>query len=272
VDDPERPAFTAFIRDITRRVDAQHALTESYRDAAALADTLQQSLLPPHLPEIESTELAACYVPAAAGVIGGDFYDVFERGRGDWIVTIGDVCGKGPEAAAATALTRYTIRAAAMEHSKPRHILAMLNDALLRADGRGCTALVARLRTLKGNRRLTVASGGHPLTLHRYADGTTVAIGRFGTLLGMTHTVRHADVTVELRPNDAVLFYTDGVTELRRDKEFYGDGRLADALGGARGASARQLVERIEVELRNFQPQFRDDVALLALRHVGVTG
>lgn len=272
VDDPERAAFTAFIRDITRRVDAQHALTESYRDAAALADTLQQSLLPPHLPEIESTELAACYVPASAGVIGGDFYDVFERGRGDWIVTIGDVCGKGPEAAAATALTRYTIRAAAMEHSKPRHILAMLNDALLRADARGCTAVVARLRTLKGKRRLTVASGGHPLPLHRYADGTTVAIGRFGTLLGMTETVRHADVTVELRPNDAVLFYTDGVTELRRGKEFYGDGRLADALGGARCASARQLVERIEVELRNFQPRFRDDVALLALRHVGVAG
>jgi PAS domain S-box-containing protein len=268
VDDPERVAFTAFVRDITNRVVAQRALTDSYRDAAALADTLQQSLLPPHLPEIDDTDLAARYVPAAAGVIGGDFYDVFERGRGDWIVTIGDVCGKGPEAAAATALSRYTIRAAAMEHSKPRHILAMLNDALLRADALGCTAVVARLRTLKGKRRLTVSSGGHPLPLHRYADGTTVPIGRFGTLLGMTDTVRHADVTVELRPNDAVLFYTDGVTELRSGDEFYGDIRLVAALTGARCASARSLVERIEVELRSFQPRFRDDVALLALRHV----
>jgi PAS domain S-box-containing protein len=268
VDDPDRVAFTAFIRDITRRVAAQRALTESYRDAAALADTLQQSMLPPHLPEIDDTELAACYVPAAAGVIGGDFYDVFERGRGDWIITIGDVCGKGPEAAAATALSRYTIRAAAMEHSKPRLILAMLNDALLRADARGCTAVVARLRALKGKRRLTVASGGHPLPLHRSADGTTAAIGRFGTLLGMTDAVRHTDVTVELRPNDAVLFYTDGVTELRRGKDFYGDSRLAAALTRARCASARELVEGIEVELRGFQPRFRDDVALLAMRHV----
>ncbi len=268
VDDPERVAFTAFIRDITRRVAAQRALTESYRDAAALAETLQQSLLPPHLPEIDDTELAACYVPAAAGVIGGDFYDVFERGRGDWIITIGDVCGKGPEAAAATALSRYTIRAAAMEHSKPRLILAMLNDALLRADARGCTAVVARLRALKGKRRLTVASGGHPLPLHHYVDGTTAAIGRFGTLLGMTDTVRHTDVTVELRPNDAVLFYTDGVTELRRGREFYGESRLTAALTRAHCASARELVEGIEGDLRNFQPRFRDDIALLAMRHV----
>jgi sigma-B regulation protein RsbU (phosphoserine phosphatase) len=201
-------------------------------------------------------------------VIGGDFYDVFERGRGDWIITIGDVCGKGPEAAAATALSRYTIRAAAMEHSKPRLILAMLSDALLRADARGCTAVVARLRTLKGKRRLTVASGGHPLPLHRYADGTTAPIGRFGTLLGMTDTVRHTDVTVELRPNDAVLFYTDGVTELRRGDEFYGDRRLAAALTRACCTNARELVEGIELELRSFQPRFRDDVALVALRHV----
>ncbi len=268
VDDPDRVAFTAFVRDITHRVVAQRALTDSYRDAAALAETLQQSLLPPHLPEIDDTDLAACYVPAAAGVVGGDFYDVFERGRGDWILTIGDVCGKGPEAAAATALSRYTIRAAAMEHSKPRLILAMLNDALLRADARGCTAVVARLRALKGKRRLTVASGGHPLPLHRYADGTTAPIGRFGTLLGMTETVRHTDVTVELRPNDAVLFYTDGVTELRRGDDFYGDHRLAAALTRTCCTSARELVEGIEVELRSFQPRFRDDVALLAMRHV----
>ncbi len=149
-----------------------------------------------------------------------------------------------------------------MEHSKPRLILAMLNDALLRADARGCTAVVARLRALKGKRRLTVASGGHPLPLHRYADGTTAPIGRFGTLLGMTENVRHTDVTVELRPNDAVLFYTDGVTELRRGDDFYGDTRLAAALTRTSGTSARDVVEGIEVELRSFQPRFRDDVAL----------
>ncbi len=269
VDDPDRVAFTAFIRDITRRVESQRALTESYREAAALADTLQQSLLPPHLPAIDDTDLAARYVPAAAGVVGGDFYDVFERGRGDWILTIGDVCGKGPAAAAATALSRYTIRAAAMEHSKPRLILGMLNDALLRTESRGCTAVVARLRTVKGKRRLTVAAGGHPLPLQRYADGTTVQIGRFGTLLGMTSDVDHSDVTVEVRTGDAVVFYTDGVTELRRGAEFYGEARLAAAVSRDTGTTARELVEGLENELRTFQPRFRDDVAILALRHLG---
>ena len=156
-----------------------------------------------------------------------------------------------------------------MEHSKPRLILGMLNDALLRADAPGCTAVVARLRTVKGKRRLTLASGGHPLPLQLYADGTTAPIGRFGTLLGMTADVRHVDVTVELRTNDAVVFYTDGVTELRRGEEFYGEGRLIDALARDRQASARALIEGLEAELRGFQPRFRDDVAILAMRHVG---
>lgn len=269
VADPDRVAFTAFIRDITRRVEAQRALTESYREAAALADTLQQSLLPPHLPEIDGTDLAACYVPAAAGVVGGDFYDVFERGRGDWILIIGDVCGKGPEAATVTALSRYTIRAAAMEHSKPRLILGMLNDALRRTETLACTAVVARLRTVKGKRRLTVASGGHPLPMHLHADGAVTPIGEYGTLLGMTADVSHTDVTVELQPNDVVVFYTDGVTELRRGEEFFGEERLAAAIADHGRGSTRELVDELESDLRNFEPRFRDDVAILAVRHLG---
>ena len=102
-----------------------------------------------------------------------------------------------------------------------------------------------------------------------HADGAVTPIGEYGTLLGMTADVSHTDVTVELHPNDVVVFYTDGVTELRRGEEFFGEERLAAAIAGHGRGSARELVDDLEAELRNFEPRFRDDVAILAVRHLG---
>src|SRR5206468_1822702 len=119
-----------------------------FRERSRIARTLQESLLPPMLPELPGLDLAARFRAAGNGLeVGGDFYDLFETGASTWAVAIGDVCGKGSEAAAITALARYTVRAAAMRQDAPSQILSLLNEALLRqrTDRRFCTVLYGRL-------------------------------------------------------------------------------------------------------------------------------
>jgi PAS domain S-box-containing protein len=269
VDVPGPPSFTGYVRDITERKAAERALRESHERFAQLAGTLQESLLPPELPDVPGVDLAAAYLPGGAGErIGGDFYDVFERARGDWSIVIGDVCGKGPQAAALTALTRYTIRAAAMRATRPSSILSELNQAVLRQHPeRFCTAVYARLRRLPSGARLTVASGGHPLPLRIDAGGRVEKIGRPGRLLGVTPDCRLSDTVTDLAPGDVVVLYTDGVTEARRrDAGRFGEERLA-ALVAAPGLDPGTIVRRVEEAVLGFQEgDQQDDVALVALR------
>lgn len=267
IDAPGPAVFTAHLRDISRRKAAERAMYESREQFANLAQTLQQSLLPPHLPEIPGLDLAARYLPASSGAeVGGDFYDVFERARNDWILVVGDVCGKGAAAAAVTALTRYTIRAAAMQHSRPRAMLAMLNAALLRdPDTRPCTAVIARVRLAENRVRLSVSSGGHPLPRLRRSDGHMEAVGRHGTMLGIIDQPNLFDDTRDLREGDTLTLFTDGVTDARQGRTFFGEARL-DALIGEheseRGAAF--LVHTFEQALRRFtDDNFADDIAIL---------
>src|SRR4051794_3386453 len=152
------------------------------------ARTLQESLLPPHLPEVPRLELAARFRPAGAGMqVGGDFYDIFELGTDRWGIAIGDVCGKGAEAAALTALTRYTVRAAAMYEQDGAGVLRVLNEALLRqrSDYR-FTTLAICLLDLAGDRPSgRVACGGHPRPMLLRPDGTAQVVGAMGPLLGV---------------------------------------------------------------------------------------
>ena len=262
--------FTAHIRDISTRKAAERAMYESHEQFATIARTLQQSLLPPHLPDIDGVDLAACYLPASNGPeVGGDFYDVFERARGDWILVVGDVCGKGAPAAAVTALARYTIRAAAMQHSRPRAMLAMLNAALLRdPDAASCTAVIARVRRASDRTRLTVACGGHPLPRIRRSNGDVEVIGRFGTLLGVLEEVSVSDDSRELHVGDTLTLYTDGVTDARRGTEFFQEERLDAVLRELRSdADASATVHGIEGALREFTDEhFTDDIAILVAR------
>ena len=126
---------------VTERRRADDAL-------AHIARTLQSSLLPSSLPQIPAVETAARFRPAQGGLqVGGDFYDVFDVGGGSWAIVVGDVCGKGPEAATVTALARYTLRAAAMYERSPSRILSLLNEALLRqrSPTELCTVAYVRL-------------------------------------------------------------------------------------------------------------------------------
>ncbi|MEA2702340.1 MAG: hypothetical protein QOD63_285, partial [Actinomycetota bacterium] len=151
---------------VSRR-QAEQARREAEQDrrrSVELARALQTSLLPPRLPDVPGLELGARYHPALAGLeVGGDFYDVFDTG-GDWAVVIGDVCGKGPEAAALTALARYTIRSVAMDLRHPAQVLRKLNETLLhqQLDERFCTVAYGRVVPSVGGMRVSVCLGGHP--------------------------------------------------------------------------------------------------------------
>ena len=244
-----------------------------FTERAYIARTLQRSLLPAELPEIPGIEAAARFRPIGEGnEVGGDFYDLFESGGRGWTVVMGDVCGKGPDAAAVTALARYTLRAAAMRERLPSRSLRLLNEALLRQrdDRRFCTVAYAYLEAHDGGVRIGVSSGGHPLPMLLHPDGTVEAVGAPGTLLGVLPDPNLEDRSLNLSPGDALIFYTDGVIEGRgADVPFDEDG-LRDLLAECAGAGADAIAARVEdaaFAAQDGNP--RDDIAVLVLRVAG---
>ena len=230
---------------------------------------LQTSLLPPALPPINGVEVEARYHPALAGLeVGGDFYDVFDTG-GDFAVVVGDVCGKGPEAAAVTAVARWTIRSVAMDIRQPSQVLRKVNEALVhqQLDDRFCTIAYARVVPTSHGVRLSVCRGGHPAPLVVRSTGEIEPLGTSGSLIGILPDVRLWEETTHLHSGDAIVFYTDGVTEARRGRDQFGDERLRETLERCQGDSAHAIADAIERAVLEFAgPEPSDDIALLVLR------
>jgi GAF domain-containing protein len=239
------------------------------RRSQELAWALQTSLLPPRLPDVPGLELGARYHPALAGIdVGGDFYDVFDTG-GDWAVVVGDVCGKGPEAAALTALARYTLRSVAMDLRQPAQVLRKLNELLLhqQLDERFCTVAYGRIVPTVNGVRVTVSRGGHPRPLVLRRDGTIEPVGAEGGLIGLLAEIRLWEETTQLFPGDTMVFYTDGVTEAGRGRDQFGEEGLAEVLRRAAGSSAPEVAAAVEAAVLEFGgAQPRDDVAIVTLR------
>ena len=235
-----------------------------------IATTLQASLLPESLPTIPGLEVAVRYWAAGEGTaVGGDFYDVFELDDG-WAVVIGDVCGTGPKAASLTGLVRHTIRAIAWQRAEHAEVLKRVNEAVLRS-GRAtfCTALFATLTRTEHGFRFEMASGGHPLPIVRRARGGTETIGHPGTLLGAYADSTSFTMSTELEPGDAVVLYTDGITDVRPPHDLATDALEALVERAARAAeSATDVVENVGRELSAILPiaERDDDIAILALK------
>ena len=259
-------------QELARRCATAVDNARLYTDRSYIARTLQESLLPVELPDIPGVETAARFRPTGEGnEVGGDFYDMFETGDRGWTVVMGDVCGKGPDAAAVTALARYTLRAVAMRERMPSRSLAVLNEALLRQrdDRRFCTVAYAYIEKLDRGARVGVASGGHPLPLLLHVDGSVEPVGVPGTLLGVVPDPDLEDRAVTLEPGDALVFYTDGVIESRGDATVLDERRLAELLATCAGAGADAIAARVEeaaVLSQGGRP--RDDIAVLVLRVV----
>jgi serine phosphatase RsbU (regulator of sigma subunit) len=235
-----------------------------------IAATLQRSLLPPRLPVIPGLTIAARFRAAGdTAEVGGDFYDLFPAGDG-WMVVIGDVTGKGPEAAATTSLARFTMRTAAMYEKTPASVLARLNATLVSdPDHRQiCTAVCARIEPVDGGTvRVSIACGGHPPPL-LCGHGDVREAGRPGSLLGAFDEGVWTEEVVTLGGGESLVLFTDGVTDARgAGAERFGSARLVTALRDAQGLAADEVAGLVDAALEAFERgQQRDDVALLVLR------
>jgi PAS domain S-box-containing protein len=261
----------ALAEDLALRAGVTVDNARLYRTREAIAKTLQASLLPPELPQIPGLEAAALYRAAGEGhEVGGDFYDLFSTGRREWFVVMGDVCGKGAGAAAVTALARYTIRAAVGRRRSPAGILAALNEAMLRQRSdptRFATITCARLDLDRDRVGLTVANGGHPPPRILRSTGLVEAVGAPGTALGITDRVRLEDRFTQLAGGDALVLYTDGLTEAGAPARVWSPAQLDAAVGGARHQPARGIIDHLVREALGDPPApLRDDLALLVLR------
>jgi serine phosphatase RsbU (regulator of sigma subunit) len=251
-------------------VALEHA--ELFAERTRVATALQETLLPPLLPEIPGADIAARYRATGAGnLVGGDFYDMFEVMPGLWGLVLGDVAGFGPEAAALTGVARYTVRAIAGAVQGPADVLGELNDAVLRqaSSDRFLTAVFATIEPQADHLRVTLAVGGHPPPIVLRDDDTVEWVeGSHGVLLGVFADPVLVNQQLDLNPGDAVVLYTDGVIEARNEEgEEFGLDRLAELLGTCSGRSAEGIARRIERSVLDHRGErTEDDVAIVVLR------
>jgi PAS domain S-box-containing protein len=255
--------------ELARRAATSVDNARLYEERAYVARTLQESLLPPHLPDVPGVDLAARYRPVGEGIeVGGDFYDVFEIGPDSWAVVIGDVCGKGAAAAALTALVRYTLRAIATADKPPSEVLSELNDAILRqrSDNRFCTVAYARVTRTAAGLHADLSNGGHPLPLVIRAGGDVEAVGEPGTLLGVVDDPTLHDFAIDLSAGDTLVLYTDGVTEAGAPDNLLESSDLVEAIlrcGGREATEVAECLERVAVDSSDGDPH--DDIAVVVL-------
>jgi PAS domain S-box-containing protein len=243
----------------------------THRALRDVARTLQRSLLPSASPSIPGLDVAAAYHPVSDSEVGGDFYDVFPVGEGRWGVVIGDVCGKGVQAASLTALARYTVRTAAVGANSPSDVLSRLNQAVLDegVEDRFCTIAHLIVEPGDGQAKVTLACGGHPLPLLVDAAGGLRAVGRPGSGIGMFPEPDLVDTVHTLGPGEALVLYTDGVLEARSPDGAFDPDLFTSALSAAAvaGADAAGLASAVEAAVLAFEGgRARDDMAVLVLR------
>ena len=258
---------------VMRVVNVIEDVTEVKRAECAqrmIARTLQHGLAPPELPEIPGWSAAVLCRPAGElNEVGGDFYDVFP-GPGGWMLVLGDVAGRGAEAATQTSLARFTARTAAELTGDVSRAVARLDDTLRSQAGLPlCTVLCAHLAERgDGTSLLTLASAGHPLPL--LVRGRDVRpVGHPGTIAGAFEGEQWPAATVELERGDVLVLYTDGVHDAEGEADRFGEQRLVEALREIGGSAAERLAA-LDARLRAFQrgPQ-SDDTTILILEYRG---
>jgi serine phosphatase RsbU (regulator of sigma subunit) len=273
---PHTPEDLLLIDDIARRAALAVHNAQTVGEHVRVSQTLQAALLPRALPQVPQIDFAAEYLPASTGAdVGGDFYDVIEVDSERWLVTIGDVCGKGARAAARTGLVRDVLRALVREGRPLVRAIEMLNDVMVEAADpqQFCTLAAVMLSRTEHEGRsavtMEVVLAGHAQPVVVRADGSVELIGRFGTALGLLEAVDLHCTQHLLAAGETLLLYTDGITECRRGPEQFDEDRLLEAAAASSGRSAEQFVATVREAVQRFaDDRFSDDVALLAVRAV----
>lgn len=276
-----RPGDVDLAMELGRRAGSAVEKARLYRDRDRIARTLQRSLRPPPLPALPGVDVAAAYLPWTAGVdVGGDYYDMFQI-AGSWWLVLGDVCGKGPAAAALTTAVRYSLRALTLDDHDPVSVLARLNEVMLVGEPEDAveapftTLVLAALQPMGDGVEVELASAGHPPPLLRRGCGTVESVPVSGMPVGLFPGLVLGAVRLRLEPGDALLFYTDGATEARGpDGDELGEAALrglleqADVVGTA-GSPAREILDGVLAGVLDHASTLRDDLALVALVAAG---
>jgi serine phosphatase RsbU (regulator of sigma subunit) len=263
-------AFSAEDMELLRTFGSQAALAIDTANLFSrehhVATVLQESILPTQLPQIAGIDASAVYVPAGSELeIGGDYYDLFAAPDGCLVLAIGDVCGKGVEAATKTSMIKYLIRGMIASGSTPGAVLTELNRMLVESGDPSdiVTLWLGMLSTSDG--RLVWANGGHPPGMLLTPGGEIHRLETTGALLGAVMSADFGEAHVNMEPGATLLLYTDGVTEARTKGRFFGEGRVRRAL--RQGGSAAVVTERLLASVQRFSSgDLRDDAAILAVR------
>jgi PAS domain S-box-containing protein len=273
---PGRPfdaADIAIAEELGRRAGTAMLNARAYTERAAIAATLQRGLRPPELLAPPGFAVASHYDAVGAfNEVGGDFYDAFTTADG-WMLVMGDVAGHGAEAAALTALARYTLRSAGQLTRDPVRAVQQLNATLRDLPQLSlCTTVCAHVRVARagGGALVTLANSGHPRPL-LLRDGALEELGCVGPMAGAFDDGAWGGTEIALAPGDALVLYTDGVLDTVGAQERFGSERLRAALAGVDSADPEELVAALSGALEAFRagPQ-RDDIAIVALRFTGV--
>jgi serine phosphatase RsbU (regulator of sigma subunit) len=265
----------ALLADLARTAALAIDNARLYEEQTTIAEGLQSWLLPRDLPDVIGCEFGARYAPAGEGnEVGGDFYDVFPLPGGGCGIAIGDVCGKGAEAAAITGIAREVLRLLVRDGQSPPVALARLNESLLALGDRGrlCTVVLGTVRRREDGIAVRFSSAGHPPPVHvgrgNSAGASVRFVGTSGTLLGVLPDIDVSDDEVLLAPGDSLVLYTDGVTERRSEHGMFGDDNLLETLRTARGATASEMAGVVETATQRFGQHGapRDDLAILVVR------
>lgn len=266
------PDHITLMRDLADRAATALYNANMYVARTHLARTLQRSLLPETLPVLDELALSSAYHPAGEGnEVGGDFYDVFITPLGCWLV-VGDVCGKGPEAAAVTALVRHSIRAFAFVRPSPAQVLGAVNEVMLghRLSHRFATVVLARLDLTAVPVRAVVAGAGHPPPVLLEAGGSTLCLDMQGTMLGVRPGSNVRDLKIELQPGSTLVLYTDGLLDAGAPRRGLTPQQLCQTLAAHVGGAPRSIVQQLErLALSSGAGRLRDDVAIVAARVAG---
>jgi phosphoserine phosphatase RsbU/P len=299
------PEELAIIEDLARRAAVAIENARVHDTRSRIATTLQRSLLPPDLPQIDGLEVAAQYVPAGDGLdVGGDFYDLVSLPGQGWLLVVGDVSGKGAGAAAVTGLVREVLHTLAADYRQPAETLSRLNATLVeRGGGYFCTLALAFLKVADPTAADLVAAdlvagglgasslvdadlsltdvsrpiafdlslhlAGHDQPVLLRANGATSMVGTCGTALGLLNDITVPRASIRLRRGDSLVFYTDGVTERRKGTRLYGHKRLRSEISSLVGSPASVLTTQLRRAVLAFSPQPpKDDIAIVALRAV----
>ncbi|MGL4173214.1 MAG: histidine kinase N-terminal 7TM domain-containing protein [Actinomycetota bacterium] len=265
------------LRDITEQRNVERQLRELVRERNTIIETLRRGLQPVRMPAIPGLEVATVLDPAESdSSIGGDFVDVRPAGHSRWTFMVGDVVGKGPQAATLTAMARHTAVALSAIGWSPARVLSEVNRAIAveeqiagtEWEARFCTMALATVELNEKGAMVSLALGGHPRPFLVDGRGRVTEVGVPGSLLGVMPDPDLHDVTIQLRPGAALVMFTDGITDARLDGEPYGERRFAEILGTLGGLPADILIDELVADVRQFtaRRQQHDDLAVLVIR------